>query len=45
MKGLGPLRHLWVQVLIGIVLGIAAGAIWPKFGAGLKPLDLEADLF
>jgi aerobic C4-dicarboxylate transport protein len=38
MKGLGPLRHLWVQVLIGIGLGILVGALWPKFGAGLKPL-------
>ncbi|HET9161144.1 MAG TPA: dicarboxylate/amino acid:cation symporter [Caulobacteraceae bacterium] len=32
------MRHLWVQVLIGIALGIVVGAIWPKFGAGLKPL-------
>jgi aerobic C4-dicarboxylate transport protein len=32
------LRHLYVQVLIAVVLGIAVGALWPTFGAGLKPL-------
>ncbi|OYU69244.1 MAG: dicarboxylate/amino acid:cation symporter [Alphaproteobacteria bacterium PA2] len=32
------LRVLYVQVLIGIVLGIAVGAIWPKLGVDLKPL-------
>jgi aerobic C4-dicarboxylate transport protein len=32
------LRVLYVQVLIGIVLGIVVGAIWPKLGVDLKPL-------
>ncbi|HYE98083.1 MAG TPA: cation:dicarboxylase symporter family transporter, partial [Planctomycetota bacterium] len=32
------LRILYVQVLIAIALGIAVGAIWPEFGAALKPL-------
>jgi aerobic C4-dicarboxylate transport protein len=32
------LRHLYVQVLIGIALGVTVGAIWPEFGASLKPL-------
>jgi len=32
------LKVLYVQVLIGIVLGVAVGAIWPEFGASLKPL-------
>lgn len=32
------LRHLYVQVLIGIALGVLAGALWPEFGASLKPL-------
>ena len=31
-------RVLWVQVLVGVVLGLAVGAIWPHFGASLKPL-------
>jgi aerobic C4-dicarboxylate transport protein len=38
---MGFLRHLrvlWVQVLVGVVLGLAVGAIWPHFGASLKPL-------
>ncbi|MDB5426419.1 MAG: sodium:dicarboxylate symporter [Phenylobacterium sp.] len=38
---MGFLRHLrvlWVQVLLGVVLGLAVGAIWPHFGASLKPL-------
>ena len=26
------------QVLIGIVLGVAVGALWPQFGVSLKPL-------
>ncbi|MCK8786444.1 dicarboxylate/amino acid:cation symporter [Roseomonas sp. NAR14] len=29
---------LYVQVLVAIVLGVAVGAIWPHFGASLKPL-------
>jgi aerobic C4-dicarboxylate transport protein len=32
------LKELWIQVLIGIVLGVVVGAIWPEFGAKLKPL-------
>jgi len=38
---LGFLRHLrvlYVQVLIAVVLGMAVGALWPTFGASLKPL-------
>jgi aerobic C4-dicarboxylate transport protein len=38
---LGIFRHLrvlYVQVLIAVVLGIAVGALWPTFGASLKPL-------
>jgi len=29
---------LYIQVLIGIVLGFLVGALWPEFGAALKPL-------
>jgi aerobic C4-dicarboxylate transport protein len=32
------LRPLWVQVLVGVALGILVGALWPEFGAALKPL-------
>ncbi|MEY5011020.1 MAG: hypothetical protein RLZZ253_2159 [Verrucomicrobiota bacterium] len=32
------LRSLYVQVLIGAVLGVCVGGLWPAFGAGLKPL-------
>ena len=38
MRFLRPLRALYVQVLLAVVLGIAVGALWPKFGADLKPL-------
>lgn len=31
-------RVLWVQVLVGVALGIAVGALWPHFGESLKPL-------
>ncbi len=31
-------RLLYVQVLVGIALGIAVGAIWPEVGVALKPL-------
>lgn len=31
------LKPLYVQVLIGLALGIAVGHFWPEFGAGLKP--------
>ncbi|MDR3454763.1 MAG: C4-dicarboxylate transporter DctA [Rhodoferax sp.] len=32
------LKLLYIQVLIGLVLGIAVGHYWPEFGAALKPL-------
>jgi len=32
------LRPLWVQVLVGVALGLAVGWLWPAFGASLKPL-------
>ena len=32
------LRVLYVQVLIGIVLGVVVGALWPTVGVDLKPL-------
>ena len=32
------LRSMHGQVLIAILLGIAVGALWPGFGASLKPL-------
>jgi aerobic C4-dicarboxylate transport protein len=31
-------RHLYVQVLIGVLLGVAVGASFPEFGKALKPL-------
>jgi aerobic C4-dicarboxylate transport protein len=37
-RGLGIFRLLYVQVLCAVALGIAVGAIWPEFGASLKPL-------
>ena len=38
MRVLGYFRLLWVQVLLGVALGLAVGALWPHFGAALKPL-------
>lgn len=32
------IKLLYVQVLIGLVLGITIGHYWPEFGAALKPL-------
>ena len=32
------LGTLYIQVLIGILLGVLVGAFWPDFGAALKPL-------
>jgi len=32
------LKHLYVQVLIGLAVGITVGHFWPEFGAALKPL-------
>ena len=31
-------RVLYVQVLLGVALGLLVGALWPQFGAALKPL-------
>ncbi|HEX7759469.1 MAG TPA: dicarboxylate/amino acid:cation symporter [Caulobacteraceae bacterium] len=30
-------RSLYLQVLVGIALGIAVGALWPQFGQAMKP--------
>jgi aerobic C4-dicarboxylate transport protein len=35
---LRPLKTLYVQVLIGIALGVLVGALWPEVGVALKPL-------
>jgi aerobic C4-dicarboxylate transport protein len=35
---LRPLKTLYVQVLIGIALGVLVGALWPDVGQSLKPL-------
>jgi aerobic C4-dicarboxylate transport protein len=38
---MGVLRHfrvLYVQVLVGVALGLLVGALWPEVGAALKPL-------
>jgi len=38
---MGPfrfLKQLYVQVLIGIGLGVVVGLVWPAFGASLEPL-------
>ena len=35
---LRPLRLLYVQVLIGVALGILVGVLWPHVGEALKPL-------
>jgi aerobic C4-dicarboxylate transport protein len=32
------LRHLYVQVLLGVLLGGLIGCLWPEFGTQLKPL-------
>ncbi len=32
------LGTLYIQVLIGIALGLMVGALWPEFGASLRPL-------
>ena len=37
---LRALKSLYVQVLIGIALGIAVGWLWPAFGAALAPLGV-----
>ena len=38
MKITSILRHLYVQVLIGVALGILVGALWPDLGSSLQPL-------
>ena len=38
MKIKSILGHLYVQVLIGVALGILVGALWPDLGSSLKPL-------
>lgn len=35
---LRPFRHLYVQVLAAVALGLLVGTFWPSFGASLKPL-------
>lgn len=35
---LRPFRHLYVQVLVAVALGLLVGTLWPTVGAGLKPL-------
>ncbi len=32
------LKHLYVQVLIAVALGVLVGAVWPRAGEALKPL-------
>lgn len=38
MGVLRPFKVLYVQVLIGIALGVLVGALWPEVGVALKPL-------
>jgi aerobic C4-dicarboxylate transport protein len=38
MKIKSILGHLYVQVLIGVALGILVGALWPDLGSSLKPI-------
>ncbi len=38
MNLLRPLKTLYVQVLLGIALGVTIGAVWPDVGVALKPL-------
>lgn len=38
MKPAKLIKLLYVQVLIGLALGITIGHYWPEFGAALKPL-------
>jgi len=38
MKRASVFKSLYIQVLIGVVAGVAAGHFWPDFGASLKPL-------
>jgi aerobic C4-dicarboxylate transport protein len=34
------LKLLYVQVIIGIIAGVAVGSIWPEFGSSLRPLGV-----
>lgn len=38
MQPMKLIKLLYVQVIIGLVLGITVGHYWPEFGAALKPL-------
>ncbi|MFC3961457.1 cation:dicarboxylate symporter family transporter [Nocardia jiangsuensis] len=38
-RWVGLLSELWVQVLLGAVLGVAVGLIWPGLGVALSPLN------
>ena len=38
MKPAKLIKLLYVQVIIGLVLGIMVGHYWPEIGAALKPL-------
>lgn len=38
MKIKSILGHLYVQVLIGVALGVLVGALWPDLGSSLKPI-------
>ncbi|WP_374571343.1 C4-dicarboxylate transporter DctA [Phenylobacterium sp.] len=38
MGALRVFRVLYVQVLVGIALGVLVGALWPHLGVALKPL-------
>lgn len=38
MKIKSILGHLYVQVLIGVALGVVVGALWPDLGSSLKPI-------
>ena len=38
MKVIKLFKLLYVQVLVGLAIGIAVGHYWPEFGAALKPL-------
>ena len=29
---------LWVKILLGLVLGVISGILFPSFSAGIKPL-------
>lgn len=31
-------RSMFVQVLAGVAIGLAIGALWPGFGAALRPV-------